>query len=351
MSLDARILCRVGTFSLEVEVAVAAGETVALLGPNGAGKSTVLRCLAGLVALGDGRIVVDDEVLDDPRAGVFVPAQRRPIGMVFQDHALFPSMSARENVAFGLRARGVRAGEARRVADRWLERVGLDGLAERRPTDLSGGQSQRVALARALAVSPRLVLLDEPMAALDVSVRSSVRSELRRHLAEVEAVRVLVTHDPVDAFTLADRVVVLDRGVVVQSGSLAEVAAHPRSRYVADLVGLNLVPGTVERGVLRHLSGTGFVVADAPDGPAFAVVRPSAIVVQRSAPVGSSARNVWRAVVGDVDRLGDRVRIGLVGAVTMTAEITASSFAGLELAPGDEVHASVKATEIEVYPA
>jgi molybdate transport system ATP-binding protein len=215
---------------------------------------------------------------------------------------------------------------------------------------LSGGQAQRVALARALATDPRLLLLDEPLAALDAGTRSGVRHDLRRHLDSFDGMRILVTHDPVDAYALADRVAILDAGRVVQIGTIAEVTAHPRSRYVADLVGTNLVVGTVTDGVLTTDAGARVVIADAPPGRSFAIIRPQAIALLRDEPVGSSARNVWSGTVGDIDRLGDRVRVGIVGALPLTAEITAAALEAMQLRPGDETHALVKATDIEAYP-
>ena len=349
MSLDASISLRLGSLDLDVELAVEPGEVVAILGPNGSGKSTVLRALAGLVPIERGRISVDGCVLDDPAADVFVPAERRPIGFVFQDYLLFAHLSAVENVAFGLRARGASKVDARRRANEWLTRVGLSSHASHRPRALSGGQAQRVALARALATDPRLLLLDEPLAALDAGTRVGVRHDLRRHLDSFEGMRLLVTHDPVDAYALADRVAILDAGRVVQIGTIAEVTAHPRSRYVADLVGTNLVAGTVTDGVLTTEAGAHVVIADAIPGPSFAVIRPQAIALHRDAPAGSSARNTWPGTIGDIDRLGDRVRMGIDGVLPLTAEITAAALDAMQLRPGDEVHASVKATDIEAY--
>jgi molybdate transport system ATP-binding protein len=351
VTLSAQVALELGTLDLRVDLEVRPGELVALLGPNGAGKSTLLRCLAGLAPIDAGRIVLDDVILDDPVADTFVEPEDRPIGFVFQNYLLFEHMSVLENVAYGLRARRTPKADARRAAVAWLERVGLGEYAHDRPRALSGGQAQRVALARALATDPRLLLLDEPLAALDVGTRASVRRDLRQHLDSFEGVRLLVTHDPVDAYALADRVVILDGGAVVQVGTLAEVTAHPRSRYVADLVGVNLVTGIVADGVLTTPAGTHVVIADAPDGPSFAVIRPHSIALVREPLVGSSPRNTWRGTVFDIDRLGDRVRVGIDGAFSLTAEITVASLDALGIRPGDDIHASVKATDIEVYPA
>jgi len=351
VSLDAHLALRLGTLALDARLHVQPGELLALLGPNGAGKSTALRALAGLLPLESGHVTVDGTTLDDPAAGVMVPPERRPIGVVFQDGLLFPHMSVLENVAFGLRARGRAKREAHEQARQWLERVDLAAYAAERPAVLSGGQAQRVALARALATTPRLLLLDEPLAALDAGTRSTTRREMRRFLETFEGMRLMVTHDPVDAYALADRVAVLEDGRIVQQGTLAEVTAHPRSRYVADLVGLNLVAGTVAEGVLTTPIGIRVVVADAAPGPSYAVIRPQAVTLSRATPAGTSARNSWTGTVADIDRLGDRARISVDGPLALTAEITIAALDDLALRPGDEVVATVKATEIEVSPA
>ena len=241
--------------------------------------------------------------------------------------------------------------KARSIAEEWLHRVGLGDHADHRPRALSGGQAQRVALARALASDPRLLLLDEPLAALDVGTRSGVRRDLRRYLDSFDGMRILVTHDPVDAYALADRVAILDAGRVVQVGTISEVTAHPRSRYVADLVGTNLIVGQADNGVLVTDTGARVVIADLEPGRTFAVIRPQGIAVSRLAPTDSSIRNVWEGVVGDIDRLGDRIRLGIDGPLALTAEITAAALESLQLRPGDTVHASVKATDIDSYLA
>ena len=351
MSVEASIGMQLGTLDLDVELSVNAGEVLAILGPNGAGKSTVLRALAGLLPIHRGQISIDGHVLDDPDRHVFIPAERRPIGVVFQDYLLFAHLSALENVAFGLRARGMAKTKARSIAEDWLHRVGLGDHADHRPRALSGGQAQRVALARALASDPRLLLLDEPLAALDVGTRSGVRRDLRRYLDSFDGMRILVTHDPVDAYALADRVAILDAGRVVQVGTISEVTAHPRSRYVADLVGTNLIVGQADNGVLVTDTGAQVVIADLEPGRTFAVIRPQGIAVSRLAPTDSSIRNVWEGVVGDIDRLGDRIRLGIDGPLALTAEITAAALESLQLRPGDTVHASVKATDIDSYLA
>jgi molybdate transport system ATP-binding protein len=323
----------------------------ALLGPNGAGKTTVLRALAGLVRLDAGRVVLDGRVIEEPGQRVRVAVERRPIGMVFQDYLLFPHLSVAENVAFGLRARGVGRAEARRAALGWLDRLGLPGVGDARPRTLSGGQQQRVALARALATDPRLLLLDEPLAALDVSIRAEVRRDLRRHLREFAGVNLLVTHDPLEAIALADRLIVIEGGRIVQSGTPPEVTSRPRSAYVADLVGVNLVRGLAGADSIA-LPGAGHLqVAGATPGEVFAVIEPRAVSLWRSRPDGSP-RNVWRGRARGLDLLGDRVRVRIDAGErpSLVAEVTPAAVAELGLAEGSEVWVSVKATEIRVYP-
>ncbi|MGH9226523.1 MAG: ABC transporter ATP-binding protein, partial [Acidimicrobiales bacterium] len=277
MTLEASVSLTRGTLQLDVELTLGLGATIALLGPNGAGKTTLLRALAGLQPLTTGRVTLDGQVLEDTAKGVCLAPEDRPIGVVFQDYLLFPHLSALENVAFGLRCDGVHRTEARQRAQEWLERVGLGDRAPSKPRELSGGQAQRVALARALATQPRLLLLDEPLSALDASTRLEVRRELRRHLASFEGVRLLVTHDPLEAMALADELVVLEDGRVVQSGTPADVSARPRSRYVAELVGVNLyrAEGAGDRVVLA--TGSSLYVPSAVTGDVFALVHPRAV--------------------------------------------------------------------------
>jgi molybdate transport system ATP-binding protein len=350
MSLQAGVELRLGRLDLAVEVAVGTGELVVLLGPNGAGKTTLLRALAGLVPLDRGRVVLDGEVLEDTAAGTWVPTERRPIGFVFQDYLLFPHLSALENVAFGLRARGLARAEARRRAAAWLDRVGLAGHAGARPRALSGGQAQRVALARAMVGEPRLLLLDEPLAALDATTRTVLRRELRRHLASFDGTRLLVTHDPLEAIALADRLVVLEGGRVTQTGTPDQVSARPRSRYVAELVGVNLYRGRADGRSVRLVGGGTVVAADINHGEVFVAVHPHAVALHRRAPEGTP-RNVIGGTAEGLDVVGDRVRVRVAGPVPIIAEVTPAAAGELNLAGGGPVWASVKATEITVYPA
>jgi molybdate transport system ATP-binding protein len=350
VTLSARVVRSLGSLRLDVEIEAAPGEIVAVLGPNGAGKSTLLRCLSGLLAIDDGCITLDGAALDDPQRDQFLPAERRPIGVVFQDYLLFGNLSALENVAFGLRARGVPRGAARRRSAELLERVGLADLGGSRPRALSGGQQQRVALARALAGDPRLLLLDEPLAALDVTTRAEVRRELRRHLGAFDGVRIVVTHDPVDAYALADRVVIVEDGRVTQVGSLADVAAHPRSAYVADLVGTNLIAGTMHGRQFDADTGGTLVTSTDGSGRVLVAIAPSAVALYRRPPEGSP-RNVWQSTVTDIDRRLERARVRLDGRLPIVAEVTIDALAALGLQLGDEVWAVVKATEITTYAA
>jgi molybdate transport system ATP-binding protein len=347
-ALEADLHLSRGDFTLEASLTVRPGEILALLGPNGAGKSSALRALAGLVPLTGGRVLVDGR--DQTRT----PVEHRPIGMVFQDYLLFPHMSALDNVAFGPRRQGLSRTAARERAAGLLAHMDLSAYARVRPRRLSGGQAQRVALARALAVRPRLLLLDEPMAALDASTRIDVRARLRHLLEEFDGATVLVTHDPLDAMVLADRVAVIEEGRVVQQGEPAEVARRPRTAYVARLVGLNLFRGTAE-GTTVTLDGDGsggpvrVEAHEAHRGPALVAFPPRAVALYPHRPHGSP-RNVWRLTVEGIERFGDQVRVHLAGAPSLAADISPAALAELGLARGDAVWAGVKAAEVECYP-
>ncbi|MEV1176759.1 ABC transporter ATP-binding protein [Nonomuraea sp. NPDC049784] len=343
MTLHARLAVTRPAFTLDIALEVAPGEVVALLGPNGAGKTTALRALAGLTALTEGEISLDGRSLHT------LPAESRPIGMVFQEYLLFPHLSALDNVAFGPRCQGVSKAEARRVAAALLERVGLADRAGAKPRQLSGGQAQRVALARALAVRPRLLLLDEPLAALDAHTRLEVRSQLRRHLSDFDGATVLVTHDPLDAMVLADRLIVIEHGAIVQEGTPAEVARHPRTDYVARLVGLNLYRGRAD-GARVKIGELLFSTSEHLEGPAFVAFPPAAVALYRSRPDGSP-RNLWQARIEGIERHGDNVRVHLDGPISAFADITPAALADLDLTPGQTIWASVKATETHAYPA
>ena len=322
-------------------------EVVAVVGPNGAGKTTLVRAVAGLTDTPPGRVALHGRVLDAP--GTHVPAADRQLGVVFQSHLLFPHLDALDNVAFGPRSRGARRDDARQVATTWLERLGMADRAHARPAHLSGGQAQRVALARALAGDPAGLLLDEPLAALDVEVRHAVRAALRTHLRQVDGPVLLVTHDAVEAATLADRIVVLEDGRITHDGDIAALTRHPRTPWAARLAGVNLCAGR-GRGHVVALDGGGtLTVAGDVEGDVWVAVPPQAVAVYREPPVGSP-RNVWPATVSGWETLGDRIRVQLEGAPPVTAELTPAGAASLDLAAGGRVWASVKATELRAYP-
>jgi len=343
-TLDARIVVRHPGFTLDIVLTVEAGEVVALLGPNGAGKTTALRALAGLTDLDDGHITLAGVRLDGE------PPERRRIGVVFQDYLLFPHLTALDNVAFGPRCRHVPRREARSLAQDWLVRVGLADHVRKKPRQLSGGQAQRVALARALAAEPKLLLLDEPLAALDARTRLDTRAQLRGHLASFPGATVLVTHDPLDALMLADRLVIVEDGRIVQTGDAATITAQPRTDYVARLVGLNLYRGRADGVTVLLPDGFTLVTAVPQDGDVFVAFPPSAVALYADRPEGSP-RNTWPATVTAVSRHGDALRIELSGPVPVAADVTPAAAVQLDLAPGREVWAVVKATEASAYPA
>ncbi|MFB7541781.1 ABC transporter permease [Streptomyces zaomyceticus] len=321
------------------------GTTIAVVGPNGAGKTTLLRALLGLTPRAHAELRLGGE---DVTAQ---PPHRRRVAWVPQDGALFPHLSALANTAYGLRAQGVPRAGARREARAWLDRLGVGHLAHRRPGQLSGGQAQRVALARALAARPRLLVLDEPLAALDQTTRAHVRHTLRTHLAGFGGVCLIVTHDPVEAVSLADRVLVLQDGRALQDAAPAEVTRHPRSPWVARMLGRNAWPGTATPDGLA-LDGGGVLVAaepPPPGTPALAIVAPEAVSLHREKPAGSP-RNVWPGTVREITTSGSRLRVLVTSAEApdLVAEITPQAAAELGLAEGVPVWTSVKATETTV---
>jgi molybdate transport system ATP-binding protein len=349
LSVDGRAVA--GDLTLDVALMVAPGETLAVLGPNGAGKTTLLRVLAGLLPLQHGAVRLADRTLDDGGDGTWVPPEDRSIGVVFQDLLLFAHLDAADNVAFGLRAGGRSKTDAREAAEQWLDRFGLAGMGRARTGRLSGGEAQRVALARALAPGPAALLLDEPLSALDADVRADVRRQLRGHLEAHEGPCVVVTHDPLDAAVLADRVVVLEGGRITAEGSLADLVARPRTAWAAELAGTNLLRATAE-GAHLELEAGGSLAAAEPvaAGAVLVAVRPASVALHHAHPEGSP-RNVWEATVAEVEGYGERVRVRLTGAVPLVAEVTVAAVAELGLRPGTSVWASVKATELAVYPA
>ena len=401
--LVAHVVVRRGDFELDASLRVAPGETAALLGPNGAGKSTMVAALSGLVPLSDGVIRLAGRVLDRPAQGDFIPPEQRSIGVVFQDQVLFEHLSALDNVAFGLTARGTRRTEARLRAQQWLDAMDLGGLGHRRPRALSGGQRQRVALARALASEPDLLLADEPLGSLDVTARNRLRRNLAAHLRSdhdnpgnvnpggeaadadgrpVEPLpretsdtfmplqrdpgaipRLLITHDPTDAFVLADRVHILENGRLTQSGTPDELRRAPATAYAADLSGINLVRGTADDGAIsvtasdssssagssRRAAVLLYAADTTASGPVLATVHPRAIALHRERPSGSP-RNVWRTTAEAVEPLGDITRVLLGSPLRLTADITPGAAHELLIRPGTSLWVSVKATEVELAP-
>lgn len=349
---DASIGVRRGSLQLDADIRVGRGEVLAVVGPNGSGKTTALGVLSGLLAVDRGRVALGGRVLDDPTTDTFVGPERRGVGVVFQDPLLFPNLDLRDNVAFGLQARGIRRDVARARSMQWVERVGLGTVAAARPDEVSGGQAQRAALARALVTEPGLLLLDEPFSALDTATRVSLRRDLRDHLDAYGGATVLVTHDVVDAFALADRIVVLEKGAVTQTGSVAEVTRSPRTPYVAGLTGTNLLAGSAAgHRITLDAAGDGrraqVVVAESHDGPVLVVIRPSSVTLQVEQPTGSP-RNRWPMLVAGLDPLGERVRVRLSGPLDLVAEVTAASIVEMDLAIGTRVWAAVKATDVVV---
>jgi molybdate transport system ATP-binding protein len=346
---------------VDIEFGVAAGEVLAVLGPNGAGKSTTLHVIAGLVRPEAGVVRLGDRVLTDTTAGVFVPTHARRVGMLFQNALLFPHLTAAANVAFaprsGYRKRPRR--EARTIAAHWLDQVDASDLADRMPRQLSGGQAQRVALARALAADPDVLLLDEPLAGLDVGTASAMRKLLRSTLNRDGRSAVLITHDLLDVLTLADRVLILESGRVAETGKAASILATTRSHFGARFAGVNLVSGSAgQDGALTTEWGTVWHGTPAPDlvvgQPAVAVFPPAAVAVYRDKPHGSP-RNTVEVTVAELDSSGAAVRVRADeqpdGAPGLAADITGKSAAELRLAPGERVYFSVKAQEIAVHPA
>ncbi len=348
---------RLGEFTLECTLDVPAAATLVLVGESGSGKTTLLRLIAGLEPPDHGTLTLAGRTLYDGTAGRTVPAWRRDIGVVFQDYALFPHLTVAANVAFGLRAAGRSARDAEARARDALARLGIDALAARRPDQLSGGQQQRVALARALALEPQLLLLDEPLAALDLATRRTVRVELARLLHALPCTTIVVTHSPTEALLFGDEVAVIEAGRIRQRGTREDLLRHPRSSYVAEFMGVNLFQGTiVERGPdglarVRTEGGDVTVLDHAGEPEVFVVVHPREITLHLGAPVGS-ARNTYRGVIAELvaePPFGERYRVVLDTHPPLVAEVTRQAVESMRLRPGLEVVAAFKATGAITY--
>jgi len=356
LALDVRR--RQGGFALDATLTVAEGSVTVLVGESGAGKSTLLRLVAGILAPDAGTITLDGVPLFDSARSVNVAPERRPVGYVAQDYALFPHLSVRENVAFGLRALRLKGPEVETRVVQQLAALGLLDLAARKPAALSGGQQQRVALARALVLAPRVLLLDEPLAALDPRTRAAVRGELKRTLAAVPCPTLLVTHAPTEALIFGDRIAVLEDGALTQEGTREDFVARPRTHYVAEFLGVNLFDGETlgeaREGVVEvRVGGLVFTLPDpGRAGRVRFIVHPHDVTLATEPPVGS-ARNVVRAPIEELapePPRGDHVRVRLAGTPPLTAQVTRAAVEALSLAPGRQVWASFKATGVEVLP-
>jgi len=342
-------------FPLEIGFEVKPAETLVIIGPSGCGKTTTLNLIAGLMDPDDGRVALGDRVLLDCPSGARVPTEQRCIGYVFQDFALFPHMTVSENVAYGLRARRRPQAEIPKKVDEVLGLLGIRHLRERRPEALSGGERQRVALARAIACDAEILLLDEPLGSLDAQTRNQVRGELQRMLRVIGRIAIMVTHDYIDALTFGDRICVMDRGRVLQMGPRDQLLHHPKSRFVADLTGVNFFEGTIssgsEAGLVEVWVGESclHVAHERRDmGGVLVAFFPSEVTISRERPSGS-ARNVFQSQIKEIIHLGDKVRLSLNGAMPMCAEISADARREMSIGEGDTVYASLKATAIRTY--
>jgi molybdate transport system ATP-binding protein len=352
-TLEAAVSTPLRGFSLEVELTASPGESLALVGPSGAGKTSLLRVIAGLMTPESGRVAIGGESWLDTGRSVDLPTERRRCGLVFQEYALFPRMSAWRNVAFGIE---LPRRQRRIAAVEMLDRFGLSRLADAVPGALSGGERQRVALARALAADPQVLLLDEPLAALDTTTRRRALGELRDVLLELRVPTVLVTHSFEEAALLAERLAIIDSGAIVQTGSPAEVSARPRSPFVADFAGAVVLRGDAtsepDELTLVRLEGGGEIRSvDDARGPVAASVFPWEISLEPpGAPAHGSALNHIEGEVSSVMTVGNRARVGIAVPQLLSAEVTAHSAEAMGLRPGRTVTAAWKASATRLIP-
>jgi molybdate transport system ATP-binding protein len=350
--LSVAISKKLREFPLDVAFAVTEGEALVLIGPTGCGKTMTLRSIAGLERPDSGSITCDGAPLFDSAQRVNVPPEKRHIGFVFQSYALFPHLTAVENVAYGPISRGVGRARSLEVARDALAQVGLSEFGAQRPLHLSGGQQQRVALARALAGEARVLLMDEPVAALDAQTRRDVRGELRGVIERIGVATVIVTHDHIDALTLGDRLCVMRQGQIIQQGTRTELLTRPQDEFVADFLGLNLFRGTAtiaaDDTVEVQVNGAVLCATEKVSGDVFLTCHPSDITLTLDAPEGS-ALNVIRGEVSGIVHLGGTARITVAGALPLVAEISERSLTALDLKVGDQVCASFKASAARCY--
>ena len=330
----------------------ATGSSVTVLfGPSGSGKTTILRCLAGLDRPQRGKIQFAKQAWFDADAGVMLPPQRRGIGFLFQDYGLFPHLSVESNIGYGLS----RFRERRRRISELISTLDLDGLAKRRPHELSAGQQQRVALARAIAPRPRLLLLDEPLSALDAPTRDSLRRELRRLLVQFATPAILVTHDLTEAIALADHAIILDSGKILQAGPLGEVFSRPIDERVARIVGVETIEAGVVTSIAEGLASVRVgntellaVANNVPPGPVSVFIRGEDVILERSSTADTSARNRLPATVKWITPEGALIRVGLDTGFALTALITRPANDSLHLQVGDQLLALIKAQAIHL---
>lgn len=330
-----------------------ANETLVIVGHSGCGKSTLLQLIAGLLVPDEGRISIGEHLFFDQGKRRHVPTEERNIGFVFQNYALFPHLSVLENVCYGLNSKTYSKSQKKEKAMKLLVTLGIDHLTRSMPADLSGGEQQRVALARALVLHPQALLLDEPLSALDITTRGHVRRELKKTLSGLSVPKILVTHDYEDAISLGDRILVMDRGRVIQEGTAKELLMNPRSSFVADFSGTNFFPGTI---LLSNGGKTRVQVGEKNDvlqsdqsseGPLSVMIYPWDLRLFKTPPVRGTM-NVMEATVMNILPYGNRARVEIEGVLPLTAEISVETLEYLELQERDKVYVSVDPSRVQL---